>query len=99
MMLALTCLILTILTKFSENMLFEIINARRRRIFFTGVFCFAIFWPGLAKIKAKWILAGVIFTGVGNINPEFTGVRTLGYLRMDFHRGPETQLEIHRGGI
>ena len=51
--------------------------------FFTGVFCFAIFLPGLAKMKAKWILAGVfalyvIFTGVGNINREFTGVRTLG---------------------
>ena len=51
--------------------------------FFTGVFCFAIIWPGLAKMKAKWILVGVIalyviFTGVGNINPEFTGVRTLG---------------------
>ena len=46
-------------------------------------FCFAIIWPGLAKKKAKWILAGVIalyviFTGVGNINPEFTGERTLG---------------------
>ena len=51
--------------------------------FFTEVFCFAIIWPGVAKMKAKWILAGVIalyviFTGVGNINPDFTGVRTLG---------------------
>ena len=82
MILALTCLVLTILTKFSENRLFEIINGRHRRFFYRGIF-FAIFWSGLAKMKAKWILAGVIalsviFTGVGNINTEFTGVRTLG---------------------